>query len=118
MKTRYDVVVVGSGYGGSIAACRIASAGQSVCVLERGKEWLPGEFPETFLHALGELQVHLDGKNDEIGRIICFKIEHIVLSFTICQKQLFKASANGCGRESYLNNHNFSNKTLIKEMGT
>ncbi|MCP5114816.1 MAG: hypothetical protein GY953_28640, partial [bacterium] len=40
----YDVVVIGSGYGGAITAARLATArwdGQkpSVCILERGKEW-------------------------------------------------------------------------------
>lgn len=68
IEPRYDVVVVGSGYGGSIAACRCASAGQSVCVLERGKEWLPGEFPETLLDARREIQTHLGGKEDKIGK--------------------------------------------------
>jgi cholesterol oxidase len=42
---RYDVVVVGSGYGGSILAARLAEAGKKVCILERGREWLPGDFP-------------------------------------------------------------------------
>ena len=42
---RYDAVVVGSGFGGSIAALRLAEAGKSVLVLERGRRYLPGEFP-------------------------------------------------------------------------
>ncbi len=43
--TRYDAVVVGSGFGGSIAALRLAEAGKSVLVLERGRRYRPGEFP-------------------------------------------------------------------------
>ena len=63
IKPTYDVVVVGSGYGGSIAASRCARAGQTVCVLERGKEWHPGEFPESFLAVFNEIQIHPGGKN-------------------------------------------------------
>lgn len=70
IKSDYDVVVVGSGYGGSIAASRCARAGQSVCVLERGKEWLPGEFPETFLKASEEVQMHAGGKEHKIGKSV------------------------------------------------
>lgn len=40
-----DAVVVGSGYGGSVAALRLAQQGHRVVVLERGSEFLPGEFP-------------------------------------------------------------------------
>jgi cholesterol oxidase len=44
-KERFDAVVVGSGFGGSIAALRLAESGKSVAVLERGREYRPGEFP-------------------------------------------------------------------------
>ena len=64
IKPHYDVVVIGSGYGGGIAASRMARAGRSVCVLERGKEFQPGEYPDTELKAAEEFQVHLcDGKH-------------------------------------------------------
>src|SRR5574342_813331 len=49
----YDVVVVGSGYGGAITAARIASANlnpkPSLAILERGKERWPASlrFPDT-----------------------------------------------------------------------
>src|ERR1700731_3964440 len=56
IKDHYKVLVVGSGYGGAIAASRLARAGQSVCVLERGREFLPGEFPDTQLELAGETQ--------------------------------------------------------------
>lgn len=62
IKPEYDVVVVGSGYGGSIAASRMARTGKKVCLLERGKEIRPGDYPDTETEALAELQVDLPGK--------------------------------------------------------
>lgn len=54
-RTRYDVVIVGSGYGGAITAARIASAPlnpkKSVCILERGREWAVGQFPDKLAKA-------------------------------------------------------------------
>ncbi len=47
MHASYDVVVIGSGFGGAITACRLAQAGRSVCVLERGRRWAKEEFPRT-----------------------------------------------------------------------
>jgi len=65
IKNHYTIVVVGSGYGGGITASRLARAGQQVCVLERGKEFLPGEFPDTLPEALEEMQ--LDTPSFQIG---------------------------------------------------
>ncbi|HSC56433.1 MAG TPA: hypothetical protein VLC51_04490 [Nitrospira sp.] len=55
-KDHYTVVVVGSGYGAGIAASRMARTGQAVCVLERGKELIPGEYPNTEIEAAQQLQ--------------------------------------------------------------
>jgi cholesterol oxidase len=45
--TRTEVAIVGSGYGGAVTAARLAAGGAKVTVLERGLEWLPGDFPES-----------------------------------------------------------------------
>jgi cholesterol oxidase len=43
----FDAVIVGSGFGGSVTAYRLAEAGKRVCVLERGKPYPPGSFPRN-----------------------------------------------------------------------
>jgi cholesterol oxidase len=57
LKEHYDVLVIGSGYGGAIAASRLARAGRRVCVIERGREVQPGEYPRTELELLDEVQM-------------------------------------------------------------
>ena len=59
LKDRYGVIVVGSGYGGSITAARLAAAGYEVCILERGREWGVGEFPDRLEQVIA--QVRRDG---------------------------------------------------------
>ncbi len=47
MEESYDVVVIGSGFGGAVTACRLAQAGKKVCILEQGKEWKGTDFPRS-----------------------------------------------------------------------
>lgn len=59
---RYDVVIVGSGYGGGVSASRLARAGKRVAVLERGSEILPGEFPSRFSDLKNHVTITSDSK--------------------------------------------------------
>ena len=43
----YDVVIIGSGFGGSVSALRLAEKGYRVAVLERGKRYRSKDFPKT-----------------------------------------------------------------------
>jgi len=58
IKPAYDVVVVGSGYGGGVAASRLSRAGQNVCVIEKGKEFPTGSFPSRLPELRRELQLN------------------------------------------------------------
>jgi cholesterol oxidase len=43
----FDFVIVGSGFGGSVAAYRLAEKGYRVAVMEMGKRWSPETLPRT-----------------------------------------------------------------------
>ena len=47
MREQYDAIVIGSGFGGAVTAARLAQAGRSVCILERGRRWDRREFPRS-----------------------------------------------------------------------
>lgn len=60
----FGVVVVGSGYGASICAARLSQRlrpGVRICILERGREWVPGNFPDRFSDMLKETRTAIAG---------------------------------------------------------
>lgn len=61
IKAKYEVIVIGSGYGGGIAASRMSRAGKKVCLLEKGREILPGNYPNTLLEATKQMQTYTNG---------------------------------------------------------
>ncbi|HYZ93562.1 MAG TPA: alpha/beta fold hydrolase [Actinomycetota bacterium] len=58
LEQHYDVLVVGSGYGGGIAASKCVRAGAKVCLFERGKELHPGEYPSRLSETPRHVQAH------------------------------------------------------------
>lgn len=47
MEKVYDYIVIGSGFGGSVSAMRLAEKGYSVLVIEKGRRWKDSDFPEN-----------------------------------------------------------------------
>jgi cholesterol oxidase len=43
----YDFIIIGSGFGGSVSALRLAEKGYDVAVIEAGKRYLTEDFPTT-----------------------------------------------------------------------
>jgi cholesterol oxidase len=43
----YDFIVIGSGFGGSVASLRLVEKGYKVLLLEQGKRFYPEDFPKT-----------------------------------------------------------------------
>lgn len=70
----FDVVIVSSGYGGAVAAATLAGATKAngtpatVCVLERGREYLPGGFPSGAAALAGHLRWSVPGAAGSQGK--------------------------------------------------
>ena len=47
LESEYDYIIIGSGFGGSVSALRLAEKGYKVLVLEQGKRFEGKDFPKT-----------------------------------------------------------------------
>ena len=47
LKTDYDYVIIGSGFGGSVSALRLSEKGYKVLIIEKGKWYNQNDFPKT-----------------------------------------------------------------------
>ena len=61
----YDAIVIGSGYGGGVAASRLARIGLRLAILEQGRLWRPGDFPITGKARIKTLR--LTGRAPKLG---------------------------------------------------
>jgi cholesterol oxidase len=52
MKPRYEALVIGTGFGGAVSACRLTQAGVDVGILERGRRYPMGSFPRDWENPL------------------------------------------------------------------
>lgn len=81
----YDAVVVGSGYGGSVAACRMSMAGIKVCLLEKGKRWEAQDFPTDSLKIMSNVRMENQklglrfGPKDALFQVIFFFLYMLAL---------------------------------------
>lgn len=60
----FGVLVIGSGYGASIAAARLSQRLKDdyrIAILERGKEWIPGTFPDAAKDVFGNTRNMMAG---------------------------------------------------------
>lgn len=78
MKDPCDVVVIGSGFGGSVTGCRLAQAGRSVCVLERGRRWNNTDFPRSPSQVARNAFWTADSGGDGLLEYRAFRHVHVI----------------------------------------
>ena len=85
LKDHYQIVIIGSGYGGAIAASRLSRAGLEVCVLERGREFISGGYPNTKKSIKKNIQaISPDGFKGNKTALFDFRLNEDINVFVGC----------------------------------
>ena len=80
----YDAVVVGSGYGGSVAACRMSNAGIKVCLIEKGRRWEAQDFPTDSFKMMSNVRMEHWNLGVRLGpKDALFQVIYIYILFFI-----------------------------------
>jgi cholesterol oxidase len=61
---QFEIAVIGSGYGAAITAARLSQRlrpGGRLCLIERGREWVPGTFPDVPRDVTDETRLKIFG---------------------------------------------------------
>jgi cholesterol oxidase len=93
LENKFDYIIIGSGFGGSVSAMRLGEKGYSVAVMEKGRRWKASDFPKSNWNARKYLWIPL---------LKCFGFQK--LSFF---REVFVLSGVGVGGGSlvYANTH-------------
>jgi len=97
---QFDVAVIGSGYGAAITAARLSQRlrpGGRLCVLERGREWVPGTFPDVMRDVSAETRLKIFGPKKR-------SMNNPTGLFNVLQgKEISIVSGSGLGGSSLIN---------------
>lgn len=99
-RMHFGVLVIGSGYGASITAAKLSSrlrADQRIGIIERGKEWVPGTFPDKFADVSGQARAVLAGPTK--GQVV----QPLGLFNLMMNDEVNVLSGNGLGGGSLVN---------------
>ncbi len=99
-RIHFGVMVIGSGYGAAITAARLSQRlrpEHRMCIIERGKEWVPGSFPDTFGNVSGNARAVLAGPTK--GQVT----QPLGLFNLMMNEEVNILSGNGLGGGSLIN---------------
>lgn len=117
METNFDYIVIGSGFGGSVSAMRLAEKGYSVLVLEKGKEYTSKDFPKSNLNLFKYLWIPVL-KMHGFQKLSFFKNASILSGVGVGGGSLVYANTLFHPPEEFFTNNNWSKlgdwKKLLK----